>query len=260
MNLKYKVPLEGGGLKPNFSDKLFRSLNKLKAQVFINRHIMAANKKATKETGQLVDEPAIAVKTYKGSIYCKEVEFIEGGKLIQNGELARCSGATIWIEVDEFESLIIDGKEANRFMFEDLQELDLEARRAVARVPRVVPKGYRKHKATEQEDYFWQFVEDFKANKNENYIAIAERLSPRYGADKKALSLMFKELHEKLKRRLNRHDLELGVDDFDQLIMNLIDLGKKDYYSVLKNPRSAMYLTDPSQSCYYVLDLMNYSH
>jgi hypothetical protein len=212
----------------------------MKAQIYVNRHVMAANKKATKETGQLVEKPAIAVNTYKGSIYCKKVEFIEGGKLIQNGELARCSGATIWIEVDEFESLIIDGKEANRFMFEDIQELDLE-------------------------DYFWQFVEDFKAHKNDNYIAIARRLSPRYGADKKALNIMFKELHEKLKRRLNRHDLELSVDDFDQLIMNLIDLGKKDYYSVLKNPRSAtrsksfraMYLTDPSQSCYYVLDLLN---
>jgi hypothetical protein len=192
---------------------------------------MAANKKATKKTGQLVDRPAIAVNTYKGSVYGKEVEFTKGCKLIQDAKNARCSGATIWIEVDDFETLIIDGAAAKRSMFDE-EVLDLE-------------------------DYFWQFVEDFKANKNENYIAIAERLSPRYGADKKALSLMFKELHEKLKRRLNRHDLELGVDDFDQLIMNLIDLGKKDYYSVLKNPRSAMYLTDPSQSCYYVLDLLN---
>lgn len=76
---------------------------------------MAANKKATKETGELVDRPAIAVNTYKGSIYCKEVEFIEGGKLIQNAEDARCSGATIWIEA-EFETLIIDGAIANRSM------------------------------------------------------------------------------------------------------------------------------------------------
>jgi hypothetical protein len=192
---------------------------------------MAANKKATKKTGQLVDRPAIAVNTYKGSVYGKEVEFTKGCKLIQDAKNARCSGATIWIEVDDFETLIIDGAAAKRSMFDE-EVLDLE-------------------------DYFWQFVEDFKPYRNENYIAIAERLSPRYSADKKALSLMFKELHEKLKRRLNRHDLELGVDDFDQLIMNLIDLGKKDYYSVLKNPRSAMYLTDPSQSCYYVLDLLN---
>jgi len=31
----------------------------MKAQVYINRHIVAANKKATKETGSTVDNPAI---------------------------------------------------------------------------------------------------------------------------------------------------------------------------------------------------------
>ena len=79
---------------------------------------MAANKKATKETGELVDNKAIAVNTYKGSIYCKEVEFTRGGKLIQNAQDARCSGATIWLEVDDFESLVIDGSIANRSMFD----------------------------------------------------------------------------------------------------------------------------------------------
>jgi hypothetical protein len=83
----------------------------MKAQIYVNRHIMTANKKATKETGEIVDRPAIAVNTYKGSVYCKEVEFIQGCKLIQNAEQARCSGATIWIEVDDSETLIIDGKE-----------------------------------------------------------------------------------------------------------------------------------------------------
>jgi hypothetical protein len=204
----------------------------MKAQIYVNRHIMAANKKATKETGEIVDRPAIAVNTYKGSIYCKEVEFTQGGKLIQDAELARCSGATIWIEVDDFETLIIDGVAAKYSMFDHEEDLNLE-------------------------DYFWQFVEDFKLYRHENYITIALALSPRYGADKKALSLMFKELYEKLKQKLNRDDLELSVDDFDQLIMNLIDLGKKDYYSVLKNPRSAMYLTDPVASSFYVLGLLN---
>lgn len=85
----------------------------MKAQIYINRHVVAANKKNSKETGKLVDQPAIAVNTYLGSIYCKEVEFT--GKLIQDAANARCSGATIWIET-EFESLIIDGIKANRSM------------------------------------------------------------------------------------------------------------------------------------------------
>ena len=88
----------------------------MRAKIYVNRHIMAANKKATKETGELIDNRAIAVNTYKGSIYCKTVELTAGGKLIQDAENARCSGATIWIEA-EFESLIIDGVEANRAMF-----------------------------------------------------------------------------------------------------------------------------------------------
>ena len=90
----------------------------MKAQIYINRHVMATNKKATKETGEIVDKPAIAVNTHKGSIYCKEVEFTAGGKLIQDAENARCSGATIWIET-KFESLLIDGVQATRSMYEE---------------------------------------------------------------------------------------------------------------------------------------------
>ena len=191
---------------------------------------MAANKKATKETEEIVDNKAIAVNTYKGSIYCKEVEFTAGGKLIQDAENARCSGATIWIEVDDFETLVIDGVEASRLMSDEPLEL---------------------------EDYFWQFVEDFKANKDDNYIEIARRLSPKYAADKKALQVMFKELQGKLKQRLDRNELELDEDDFNDLTDSIIGLGKKRYYSVLKNPRSAIYLTNPVSSCYYVLDLLS---
>ena len=204
----------------------------MKAQIYVNRHITRANKKATKETGELVDRPAIAVNTYKGSIYGKEIEFTEGCKLIQDAANARCSGATVWIEVNDFESLIIDGAAANRSMLEKKEDLDLE-------------------------DYFWQFVEDFKANRNDNYIAIARRLSPKYGADKKALQVIFKELQEKLKRKLDRDELELSIDDFDDLTASLIGLGKNRYYSVLKNPKSAMYLTDSIKSCYCVLNLLN---
>ena len=204
----------------------------MKAQIYVNRHVMAANKKATKETGELVDKKAIAVKTYKGSIYCKEVEFTAGAKLIQNAAEARCSGATVWIDVDNFESLIIDGTEANQSMLEKKEELELE-------------------------DYFWQFVEDFKAIKDDDYITIARRLSPKYAADKKALQLMFKELQENLNTKLNREELELSIDSFDDLTASIIGLGKRRYYSVLTNTRSVIYITDPIKSCASVLNLLN---
>ena len=202
----------------------------MKARIYVNRNIQAANKKATKETGVLTDHPALAVNTYKGSIYCKEVELTQGGKLIQDAENAHCSGATITIKVDNFDSLIIDGVQANRLMGNK-------------------PLGI--------EDYFWQFVENFKAIKDENYIAIARRLSPKYAADKDALKIMFKELKEKLQQKLDREELELSIDDFDDLTASIIGLGKKRYYSVLKNPMSAMYLTDSIKSVCSVLDLLN---
>lgn len=88
----------------------------MKAQIYINRQVVASNKKATKETGHLVDVPAIAVNTYKGSIYAKEVILPAGAKLIQDASHARCSGATIWIE-SVFEDLVIDGVQAHRAMF-----------------------------------------------------------------------------------------------------------------------------------------------
>jgi hypothetical protein len=98
----------------------------MKAQIYVNRHVMAANKKATKETGQLVDNPAISINTYKGSIYAKEIEFTAGCKLIQDAANARCSGATIWGEA-KFETLIIDGAVANRSMFEKSGNKDKES-------------------------------------------------------------------------------------------------------------------------------------
>lgn len=84
----------------------------MKAQIFINRHIIASNKKTTKETGVLVDQAAVTIKTYKGSIRAKNVEFNAGCRLIQDAESAICSGATIWMEVDDVETLTIDGQEA----------------------------------------------------------------------------------------------------------------------------------------------------
>ncbi len=89
----------------------------MKAQIVINRHVIKANKKASKETGALVDYAAISVKTYIGTKYCKEVEFTKGCKLVQDAANARCNGATIWIEVEDAESLIIDGIPATRDTF-----------------------------------------------------------------------------------------------------------------------------------------------
>lgn len=204
----------------------------MKAQIYVNRQVMAANKKATKETGELVDKKAIAVNTYKGSIYCKEVKFTQGCKLIQNAEKARCSGATVWIEVNDFESLVIDGVKGDHSMLDSEKMRDLE-------------------------DYFWQFVDDFQVNKDDNYVAIARRVSPKYSADKEALKIMFEELQEKLITKLNRDELELSIDDFVDLTASIIGLGKKRYYSVFENPRSAMYLTDSIKSCGSVLNLLN---
>jgi hypothetical protein len=89
----------------------------MKAQVYINRHVMAANKKASKEKGQTIDNAAISVNTYLGSVYGKKIEFTQGCQLVQDATNARCSGATIWMEA-EFDSLVIDGVKADRAMFD----------------------------------------------------------------------------------------------------------------------------------------------
>ena len=54
----------------------------MKAQVYINRHVMTANKKATKDRGVPIDEAAISVNTYLGVVYGKEIEFTQGCKLV----------------------------------------------------------------------------------------------------------------------------------------------------------------------------------
>ncbi|WP_310412516.1 hypothetical protein [Chamaesiphon sp. OTE_8_metabat_110] len=94
----------------------------MKAQVYVNRHVMAANKKATKNRGVPIDEAAISVNTYLGVVYGKEIEFTQGCKLVQDAAQARCSGATIWAEA-EFESLVIDGIKADRSMFDKTNQL-----------------------------------------------------------------------------------------------------------------------------------------
>lgn len=72
----------------------------MKARIYINRHIVKENKKLSTENGEIVDNPAIAVKTSRGVKYTKQVKFGDGTKLIQDAENPLCSGATIWIESD----------------------------------------------------------------------------------------------------------------------------------------------------------------
>jgi hypothetical protein len=84
----------------------------MKAQIYINHHIVQANKKTLAD-----HQPAITINTYLGSLYAKEVEFTGAAKLIQDESNARCSGATIWVEVPEFTTLVIDGVKAHRGMF-----------------------------------------------------------------------------------------------------------------------------------------------
>ena len=217
----------------------------MKAQIYINRHIVAANKKATKDTGRLTDRPAISIHTYKGSIYAKEVEFKQGCKLIQNAADARCSGATIWLECDDFETLLVDGVKAERSMF-------------------------NKHKEINLEDYFWQFVSDAAWQKNTNYRAIACRLSSKYGADKSALQTMFRELQRELMKKLDgtfrsggtpqhvpyQSSIQLGVSDdsFEDLTAHIIGMGKEEYYSIMDSPEKAIsYRDSVVESFAYVL-------
>jgi hypothetical protein len=88
----------------------------VKATIYINRHIVNANKKASKTTQALVDDPAITIRTHLGTLRCKQVVLTQS-HLIQDAANAHCSGATIWLETT-FETLIIDGQTASRDMFD----------------------------------------------------------------------------------------------------------------------------------------------
>lgn len=48
----------------------------MKAKIYVNYHVMTANKKATKETGELVDNVAISVNAYWGSVYAKRMSLL----------------------------------------------------------------------------------------------------------------------------------------------------------------------------------------
>ena len=72
------------------------------ARVYINRHKVLANKKAQ------LNEPTIAIKTYKQVEYVRQIEFTGSTKLIQDFSNPICSGANIWIETDRDSIRIIE--------------------------------------------------------------------------------------------------------------------------------------------------------
>lgn len=92
----------------------------IKATVYINRHVIAANKKQTKETGKIVDNPAITINTTDGSILVNKVKFTEC-TLLQDALLARCSGATIWLETT-LDKIEVAGKSLTREYFQQIKQ------------------------------------------------------------------------------------------------------------------------------------------
>ena len=92
----------------------------IKATVFINRHIVTANKAATKDLGAIVDRPAITIKTTDGSILVKDVHLLDC-RLIQDALSARCSGATIWIETT-LDRILLENKPLTRERFKEIKE------------------------------------------------------------------------------------------------------------------------------------------
>ena len=73
----------------------------MKARIYINRHIVAANKKHSR------NDPAISINTYKGVEYCQKIA-LSNAVLIQDMSNPICSGANIWIECDRSDITIID--------------------------------------------------------------------------------------------------------------------------------------------------------
>lgn len=88
----------------------------MKAKVYINRHLVAQNKKAKKENLTWVELPEISINTYVGVKYCKKVDFTQPATLLQNYDSPTCAGAHIYLEVEKAESLIVDGKQFSKDM------------------------------------------------------------------------------------------------------------------------------------------------
>jgi hypothetical protein len=82
----------------------------MKAKIYINRHIINRNKK----TG--TDQPPITIRTSKGILKARRVDFKEGSVVYRPDNPLSC-GATVWIEVQDFDTLTIDGLSANAQQF-----------------------------------------------------------------------------------------------------------------------------------------------
>lgn len=72
----------------------------MKATIYINRHVVAANKKHGE------NNPAISINTYKSVEYAHKIA-LSNAVLIQDMDAPRCSGANIWIECDRSDIQII---------------------------------------------------------------------------------------------------------------------------------------------------------
>jgi len=83
------------------------------AEIYIDNRIVASNKKATKETGIVVDLPAIAIRTYLGVVYAKKIRFTDGCNMVQDTKAPRKKGVHMWCTA-RYESLIIDGVQSDR--------------------------------------------------------------------------------------------------------------------------------------------------
>ena len=88
----------------------------MRAKIYINRHLVAQNKKAKKENLTWVELPEISVNTYLGVKYCKKIDFTEPASLLQDYDNPACSGAHIYLEVANAESLIVDDRRFSKNM------------------------------------------------------------------------------------------------------------------------------------------------
>lgn len=71
----------------------------MKYTIIINRHVIAANKRLEQEGCMGPLQAPIAVRNYKKTEYCMEVD-ISTARLIYDPDNADCSGATVWLETE----------------------------------------------------------------------------------------------------------------------------------------------------------------
>ncbi len=76
--------------------------------ILVNRHVIAANRKSGDR------KPPLSVKTYKTNDYTDSVSILgtdgeEACRLVYSPDRPLSCGATIWIEVDNADRVIING-------------------------------------------------------------------------------------------------------------------------------------------------------